>query len=123
MSRRLLLVDDDQKLLWAMEAFFRAQGFDVLGVLDLRAAEDALAEKRFDLVITDLRLVESEEGLVVVSATRRGWPTTPVILLTAYAGPEISAIAVKLGATRVLDKPLPLPDLLAVAQELMDAVS
>ena len=121
MNHRLLLVDDDPKLLWAMETFFRARGFDVQGVRDLRAAEDALAAHRFHLVITDLCLVESEEGLVVVAAARRGLPPIPVILLTAQDHPEISAIAEKLGATRVLAKPQSLVELLGVAQALIAA--
>lgn len=121
MRHRLLLVDDDPKLLWAMESFFRAQGFEVQGARDLREAEDALAAHRFHLVITDLCLVESDEGLVVVAAARRGSQPVPVILLTAYDHPEVSAIAEKLGATRVLAKPQSLVELLGVAQALIEA--
>ncbi|TMQ71657.1 MAG: response regulator [Candidatus Eisenbacteria bacterium] len=118
--RRLLLVDDDSKLLWVMERFFRAQGFEVHGARDLRTAEDALASTRFHLVITDLRLLESEEGLVVVHAARRGSPPVPVIVLTERDLPEVAAIAEKLGASRVLAKPQSLMELLGVARDVLE---
>ena len=120
MSSTLLLVDDDPRLLSAMGDFFRARGFDVVPAGDLRSAEDALASRRFSLVITDLQLVEREAGLVVVTAARRRCPPTPVILLSGNVYPEVSVIAEKLGAARVLSKPRSLLELLFIAQELIE---
>jgi DNA-binding response OmpR family regulator len=107
---RLLLVDDEEQTLLAMERYFTTQGFNVDCAQDLEQAEKLIDSVRYSLVLTDLRLTGTHgvEGLEVVSHVRRGSPDTKVIILTAYGTPEVEAEARRRGADDFVYKSGPL---------------
>ena len=110
MKHRLLIVDDEERILDAMSDYFDFRGFDVACAADLAAAERLVDEQRFSAAIADLRLtgVERNEGLDVIRYIRAKAPETKVIVLTAYGTPQIVEIARSLGADAILEKPQPL---------------
>jgi EAL domain-containing protein (putative c-di-GMP-specific phosphodiesterase class I) len=99
---RVLLVDDDARVLRAYGRVLRAAGFDVIAVTDgLRAAELLTG---VDAVVSDIRLVGTT-GLDVLRSVRAVCPDLPVVLMSG--GPIESAVeAVALGAYRYLVKPV-----------------
>lgn len=118
---RLLVVDDEESITFAMERYFRARGFEVDSARELEAAQALLAENRYAVVIADLRLsgVHGAEGLEVVSTIRERWPQTRTILLTAHGNAELEAEARERGADVVLRKPKPLPELTQIVMGLV----
>ncbi len=83
-DKSVLVVDDDPGMLRAMSKVLAGEGMQVTGVSDPVAVVRKLAdsEKRFDVVITDLRMpVFSERGVLALASAL---PELPVIILTAF---------------------------------------
>ena len=113
MERRLLIVDDEDTILFAMREYFSLHGFVVDCARQGRTALALLEKNRYAVVIADLCLRGSQdtEGLVVADEVRERWPSTFVILLTAYGSPQIEVEALARGVDAVLHKPHPLSDI------------
>jgi ActR/RegA family two-component response regulator len=121
-AKRLLLVDDEDTIVFAMRRYFCAQGFDVDSARELNEARGLLSRGEYAAAIVDLRLtgVQGVEGLDVLSHIQEHCPRTRAILLTAYGSRDLDREARKRGADLVLSKPQPLPDL---AQVLMGLIA
>jgi DNA-binding NtrC family response regulator len=102
----VLVVDDDPGMLRAMASVLARQGMQVTCVSDPVAVAKKLAdsERRFDLVITDLRMpMFSGRGVLALAGAL---PNLPVIIITAFGGPDVEAQALRLGAFAFLEKRL-----------------
>ena len=118
---RLLIVDDEAAIRFALVEYFRGSGWTVDAASEKEEAEALLACTRYAVVIADLRLtgIHGVEGLDIVQWSRHLRPETRVVLLTGNATPEIEAEARRLGADAFLQKPLPLPQLEAIVDGLV----
>lgn len=118
---RLLLVDDEALITFAMRRFFQAHGFEVDCASELAAAQLLLSERCYDVVIADLRLsgLGSTEGLSVIAWARDHCPAARTILLTSYGSPEIEAEARSCGVSAAILKPMPLAQLLEIVTGLV----
>lgn len=108
---RLLLVDDEEAILFAMGDFLARSGYQVDRAGSRAEAERLLAGGgRYALAIVDLRLgaTEPRGGLDLLRRIREVSPQTQTILLTAYGSPDVEAELTALGAGRLLLKPQPL---------------
>jgi DNA-binding NtrC family response regulator len=116
---RVLFVDDEESIRFALRDYFAAEGYDVNAARDVNEADALLARQPYEVVIIDLRLGPSNQalGLELVSRVRASHPTTAVVLFTAHGTPEIALETRRLGAT-FLEKPLPLPALRSVIERL-----
>lgn len=105
---RLLLVDDDDAVLFGFREYLLGCGFVVDTASRREEAEALLAERSYDAVVSDLRLsgVRLVEGLDIVSAAQLANPRPFVVLISAYLTPQIEAEAISRGADRILNKPL-----------------
>jgi DNA-binding response OmpR family regulator len=118
--RRLLVVEDEPVVRKALRKYFSAQGFDVDCARELEEAQALIVTSSYAIVIADLRLSWSYavEGLEILRFVRHHSRGTRVIILTAYAAPEIQRRARALGADAFLQKPIPLPDIAAAVHRL-----
>lgn len=118
---RLLIVDDEPAIRFALVEYFRGSGWTVDSAAEKEEAEALLACTRYAVVIADLRLtgIHGVEGLDIVQCSRHLRPETRVVLLTGNATPEIEAEARRRGADAFLQKPLPLPQLEAIVDGLV----
>lgn len=123
MSENLLIVDDESALCWVLGQFFASAGYRVDSAQALDEALGLMTTGHYDLVISDLRLsgTQSEEGLVLADFVRRFTPETRVVLLTAFASPELTTRAREFGVDLVLPKPQPLPSLARHVSQLLAA--
>ena len=116
--RSVVVAEDDDEIRQAVALALRAEGFDVVEVLDGESLIEYLdrcwqTDSLPDLVITDHRM-PVYTGLEVLTGLQEiGWQI-PVILITAF-GVEVREIAWALGAYAVFDKPFELDDLLTAA--------
>ncbi len=117
MKKRILVVDDEEKLRRVIELHLAATGFDV----DQSAsAEEALkAAERADLILTDLRL-PGMDGLQLLALLRQQNVHAPVIVMTAYGTIENAVEAMKSGASDFLLKPFSLDHLTAVIEKALE---
>ena len=109
LPRRVLVVDDEPLIRWAITETLKGLGFDV------RQASDAASALRqllagppgFDVILLDLRLPDMRD-LSLMGTVRQLHPDARVILMTAFGSDEIVERAIALGAHTVLYKPFAL---------------
>lgn len=113
----MLLLDDEEAVLIPTARYFRGLGCTVDVAREPEEAEALIGHRRYDLAILDLRVTRlgGTEGLEVLREIRRRDHGTSVILLSAYVSAKVEAEARSLGASAVLRKPQPLPDLAHLA--------
>lgn len=117
----ILIVDDEESILFAMGQFIMAHGCTVDTASELEEAQALLTNVRYHLVVADLRLsgIHGSEGLDLVRMVRECCPHTRVIMLTAYGSPEMEAEALRRGADAVLHKSMPLAEVADHAMKLL----
>ncbi len=113
---RVLVIDDEQDHAEVMCEALERRGYvcDVGHSLD--DAKIALKRKRYDVVITDLRMDGERDGLEVLSAAKALDHSPPVILVTAVNDVPTSKEAIAGGAYDYIIKPLDLDDFRAQVQ-------
>ncbi|HEY6166935.1 MAG TPA: response regulator [Verrucomicrobiae bacterium] len=114
-DKSVLVVDDDEGMLLAMNKVLAGEGCRVTAVSDPVAALNELADpqKRFDLVITDLRM-PTFSGRGVMGFASAALPELPVIIITAFGTPDVEAQSLRLGAFAFLEKPVDSAQLIEV---------
>ena len=102
---RILLLDDEKVARSVYGDFLTAAGHEVTAFSSLHEARLALAEHRFDVVVTDLILPEGD-GMEVLEYTREAHPGTEVVVITALDKVAPAVRAIKSGAAEYLVKPV-----------------
>jgi len=117
MKKRILVVEDEEKLRRVIELQLASSGFEV----DKAAtAEEGLkVVDRADLVLTDLKL-PGIDGLQFLSLIRRQNSVVPVVMMTAFGSVETAVEAMKSGATDFLLKPFSLDHLMQVVHKALE---
>ena len=106
-NKSILVIDDDIRMLHALAKVLAGEGCAVGSAASSTIAMEYLLspDRKIDLVITDIRM-PLLDGMEVLDIVRTNRPTVPVILITAYGGPEAEAEARRLGAAAYLEKPV-----------------
>jgi DNA-binding NtrC family response regulator len=110
-SPRVLVVDDELLIRWALREVLEAKGYLVSEAGNAAAARTAMRESGAvpDAIVLDYRLPDSND-LALLTAFRHDAPETPVIMMTAYGTAEMIKDALDLGAFRVVNKPFEVDD-------------
>ena len=107
---RLLVVDPYGTSREGLGVALRADGFAVETVESSSEAIQSVNVGGFDLAIIDLDLPPAhgiaEDGLDLVRILRTAAPGLPMILIAAECHPDTQAEALRLGAARLLEKPI-----------------
>ncbi len=119
----ILLVEDDAELRRALRLNLEGFGHTVAEAGDGREAMEVLRSVRADVVVTDL-VMPGKEGLETIAELARDRPEVPVVAMSG--GGRIApganlAVALRLGARRVLVKPFPVADLNEAVADLTGA--
>lgn len=118
----ILLVDDEPLMRLSMVDALEAIGYDVHAAASGTEGIDAIWHKRFDLVITDLRL-PGADGLTVLKAAKDKAPETEVVVITAHGSVDTAVGAMKLGAIDYLTKPFQMDELLLIVERIGQVVA
>jgi two-component system nitrogen regulation response regulator GlnG len=114
---RILLVDDEKGIMFAISAYFKRRGFAVDCAADPEAARLFLSERTYKLAIVDVHLSgrSRADGLDLAEMICRERPQTPVIVMTALATPENQLRAASIGVSSFLSKPARLSEVAELA--------
>ncbi|HET9594807.1 MAG TPA: sigma-54 dependent transcriptional regulator [Anaeromyxobacteraceae bacterium] len=112
---RILVADDSDAVRDGMVLTLTRQGHEVQGVKGGAEAVAAHARRRFDVVVTDLRMIPVD-GLQVVRRLREADPEATVVVVTAHGSMAAAVEAMRAGAVDFLEKPFP-PELLGARVE------
>jgi DNA-binding NtrC family response regulator len=107
----ILLIDDEPELRQALADAIRDAGHAVTEVGDGQLGAQAVVEKAYDVVLSDVRL-PGIDGLSLMRRVRKEAPLTDFILMTAFADVGEAVAALKEGASDYLTKPFDVDELL-----------
>ena len=100
-----ILVLDDEAIVGArLQPSLEKAGYAVESFIDSREALRRLQEKRFDVVVTDLKMA-NVDGMDIHRFAKQRWPNTAVIIITGFATVETAREALQSGAYDFIAKP------------------
>lgn len=102
-KKKILVVDDDEKLLDLVIKYLSKEGFHVDGVLNGQEMDDYLAGNEVDLFVLDLML-PGEDGLSIARRLRTSG-SVPILMLSARGEDIDRIIGLEVGADDYLAKP------------------
>ena len=111
MSKKVLVVDDDEKLRALVGEYLKGYGFQTIALPDGRSVLNTIRRETPDIVILDVML-PGRDGLDVLKDIRSEF-TLPVIMLTAKGEEADRIVGLELGADDYLPKPFNPRELLA----------
>lgn len=121
MPQKILIVDDERKIVQGLQSYFRDAGFETLAAYDGRQALELFRRDRPDLVILDLMLPEID-GFEVCRRLRQ-ISDIPIIMLTARVAETDSLIGLELGADDYILKPFSPRQVVARARAVLRRAS
>ncbi|HVT36424.1 MAG TPA: sigma-54 dependent transcriptional regulator, partial [Nevskiaceae bacterium] len=110
-----LIVDDEADIRELVEITLSRMGLKTASAATLAEARTLLAEREFDLCITDMRLPDGN-GISLVGEIAREHPQMPVAMITAYGNAQAAVESLKAGAFDFVSKPVDI----AVLRKLVD---
>ncbi|HEX5737644.1 MAG TPA: sigma-54 dependent transcriptional regulator [Hydrogenophaga sp.] len=116
----VLVVDDEPDLRTLYELTLLREGHEVTSAPDLEQAREWLAQKHFDVLITDMRLPDGL-GLELLRELAEQPRTEKSIVITAHGSAENAVEALKLGAFDYLTKPVDLKQLRAAVSAALQS--
>ena len=115
---QILLVEDDETLSELISEYLSEQGYDVTVCADAKAALDTAYERKFDILILDVKLPKGD-GFSLLRELRRLGDDTPAIFTTSLNALQDLEIGYKSGCDDYLKKPYELKELLLRIQILI----
>ena len=117
---KILIVEDEPAHGEALAEGLSRSGYECTIATSGLKAVNLLAEKTFDLVITDLILGSDIDGLAVLQAAKQHSPSTEVILITAHASVASCREALRDGAYDYVTKPIDIESLREVVSRALE---
>lgn len=107
---KILVLDDEPIVCERLKSSLEKLGFEAETFTDSREASRRISEKRFDIVVTDLKM-EGLDGLDILKMVKERYPDTRVIIITGFATVDKAKEALKIGAYDFISKPFKLSKL------------
>ncbi len=118
MTNTILIIEDDLTFSTILKTWLSKKGFSVSTVGSMANAHKELETKRFDIILSDLRLPD-EDGISLLARMEQKGCDTPVIIMTGYAEIGSAVKAMKCGARDYIAKPVHPDELLKKIQEAL----
>jgi DNA-binding NtrC family response regulator len=106
----ILVVDDDLTFRLSTAELLRQDGHRVVAAASANEALAILAERKFDLILVDLRM-PGVDGLGLTEALRKWGEGVPILMISGFGTVDAAVQALQLGADDFLTKPVE-PDVL-----------
>lgn len=105
MTKSVLVVDDEASVRESLQRVLQRADYETFVASDAEEALQRVSEKTIDIVITDLKMPETD-GISLLRAIKDKTPETEVIVLTGYGSIETAVEAMKEGAYDFITKPV-----------------
>ena len=115
---RILVVDDDVRIRQMVTRYFEEEGFLVHGASDGASMRRTLADHPIDLILLDLVLPNSEDGLALAREVR-ATSDVPIVMLTGRDDVLDRIIGIEIGADDYIPKPFHLREVLARVRSIL----
>jgi len=121
MPKKILVIDDEPKIVEICHDYLRAAGYEVVSAMDGLKGLAAVRHDKPDLVVLDL-MMPGMDGLDVCRALRRE-SSVPIIMLTARVEESDKLVGLELGADDYITKPFSPRELVARVRVILRRVS
>ena len=118
-KKQILIVDDEENTRIGLSKLLIQEGYLVDSAASGYEALDYLQQTKVNLVISDINMPDMG-GLAFLKELSRHFPSTNVIMMTAYGGVESYLEAMNLGAFEYLHKPVRLNELRSVIRKIFN---
>lgn len=105
MTRKILIIDDEQPTLKMFTLLLEAMGYETVCASDGQEGVDKFMEERPEIVLTDIKM-PIMDGIEVLRAIKKASPAAEVIVITGHGDMELAIKALNLDATDFIDKPV-----------------
>jgi DNA-binding NtrC family response regulator len=112
----VMVLDDESTVCERLKDFLEKKGMMVETFVDSSTAVERLSQKRFQVVVTDLKM-KGPTGLDILVAVKKQNLPTQVIIITGYRTFEATRAAEYVGAYAFLDKPFHMDELYALVEK------
>lgn len=119
LNKQVLVVDDEQSIVEGLTMLLDAEAIESTGAGDRTSAVELLTSSFYPIIIADLCLKTTADGLELLNEIRRLSPRSRVVTISGYATPELEAEVIRRGASLVLHKPMTGDVILAAISELL----
>lgn len=119
---RILIVDEDEHLLWALEKnlFSDRDDLRVLTAPDGEAGIEILKGGGIDLLVSDIKMPGKVDGFQLILRAKEVAPEARVLIMTTFAAGRIDSFADRMGITHYIEKPFNISELRSMILELFD---
>jgi CheY-like chemotaxis protein len=109
---KVLVVEDEETLTWSMtKTLVKDRGkYELIITNSGKEALAVLEKNSIDVVVTDIRMPDIN-GLDLLSWIREKYPSTKVIIMTAYGSTEVQKEATRRGSFYYIEKPFEISDI------------
>lgn len=116
-TKRVLVVDDEPEVTFALQAFFLGKGYEMMTALDGLQAMRLIRQSSIDLVILDMKM-PGVNGVEVLKFIHAQSPSTKVVVVTAY-DVQFQELVEQLGVDGFLIKPFGIQALTSTIEEVL----
>jgi len=113
---RIMVVDDEAIVGKRLKPSLERDGYEVETFGDGTSALERMAQKEFDIIVTDVRM-DDVDGMQILEHVRAHSPRSKVIIITGYATVELAREALVKGAFDFIAKPFKPGDLRAIIEK------
>lgn len=106
----ICVIDDERIVCERLQPVLEKKGFYVETYTDSKKARERISEKKFDIIITDIKM-SPLNGIELLKFARSQSPETRVIIITGFATVDMARAAMKGGAVDFIAKPFRLSQL------------
>jgi DNA-binding NtrC family response regulator len=107
---KILVLDDEEVVCARLKPALEKAGYVVETFTDSRQAKEAIAQRDFDIVVTDLKMAHVD-GMELFRFAKERRPKTEVIIISGFATVDVTRVAMRAGARDVIAKPFRISEL------------
>jgi CheY-like chemotaxis protein len=104
LGKRVLVIDDDQVILEAVETILEDMGHEVECYAEAEAGERQALQGDYDLILLDIRM-PAKNGAEITERVLRERPQAQILVVTGYPTDPLARRALEAGAKALIRKP------------------
>lgn len=117
-TKWILVADDEPAVRQFVERALNYAGYAVTAVPDGNAALEALAKRKYDLLLTDI-VMPDLDGIALSLKVSKDYPGTKILMMSGYANQRQRAHNLDFLAHEIISKPFALEDIMQRVKALL----
>ncbi len=115
MAKRILVIDDEEMVLDAIQVILGDMGYEITVYSDSSEGEKAALSDDYDLILLDLRM-PGKDGADLTETIKSKKPESKILIITAYPNDPLAERAMNAGAYSLLKKPFEIAKIVDVLE-------